>query len=105
MLIGLTRRSIQGHLQVSKNGSFRVRALRCLIVHDILRKYFIDLSRATRGLESCARGNRASLNGNQGATMALAQRVLAYVQHVGESSAQEGVSATERQRPSACQSR
>ena len=44
-------------------------ALRCLIVHDILHKYSIEFSRATRGLESCARGSRAWLNANQGATM------------------------------------
>jgi hypothetical protein len=42
-----------------------VRALRCLIVHDIFRGCSIDINREPNsGLESCAWGSTASVNGN-----------------------------------------
>src|SRR5882724_1499041 len=70
LLIGLMRGSIQAHLQVSKKGGFYARALRCMMVHDIFRGCSMDTSREPNsGLERCAWGSTASVNGNWEATV------------------------------------
>jgi hypothetical protein len=55
-------------MHASKYDSFRVRALRRIMVHDMLSEYYLDFERAmNRALECCSWGSRASPDENQGA--------------------------------------